>query len=45
MASKKNVFLSGIICLFASASFAQVQTGYDVKDFFSDTGLQATAAQ
>jgi outer membrane protein OmpA-like peptidoglycan-associated protein len=32
MASKKNVFLSGIICLFASASFAQVQTGYDVKD-------------
>jgi len=32
MASKKNVFLSGIICLFASASFAQVQTGYDVRD-------------
>jgi len=32
MASKKNVFLSGIVCLFASASFAQVQTGYDVKD-------------
>src|ERR1700712_4126599 len=32
MASKKNIFLSGIICLFASASFAQVQTGYDVKD-------------
>ncbi|MDE3250587.1 MAG: OmpA family protein [Bacteroidota bacterium] len=32
MASKKNVFLSGIICLLASASFAQVQTGYDVKD-------------
>ena len=32
MASKKNVFLSGILCLFASASFAQVQTGYDVKD-------------
>jgi outer membrane protein OmpA-like peptidoglycan-associated protein len=32
MASKKNVFLSGIICLFVSASFAQVQTGYDVKD-------------
>ena len=32
MASKKNVFLSGIMCLFASASFAQVQTGYDVKD-------------
>ena len=32
MASKKNVFLSGIMCLFASATFAQVQTGYDVKD-------------
>src|SRR5450432_568573 len=32
MASKKNVFLSGILCLFASASFAQVQTGYDVRD-------------
>jgi outer membrane protein OmpA-like peptidoglycan-associated protein len=32
MASKKNIFLTGIICLFASASFAQVQTGYDVKD-------------
>ena len=32
MASKKNVFLSGIMCLLASATFAQVQTGYDVKD-------------
>jgi outer membrane protein OmpA-like peptidoglycan-associated protein len=32
MASKKNIFLSGIICLLASTSFAQVQTGYDVKD-------------
>src|SRR3984885_13867471 len=32
MASKKNIFLSGVICLFASASFAQVQTGYDVRD-------------
>ena len=32
MASKKNVFLLGILCLFASATFAQVQTGYDVKD-------------
>ncbi len=32
MASKKNVFLSGILCLLASASFAQAQTGYDVKD-------------
>jgi len=32
MASKRKIFLSGIICLFALASFAQVQTGYDVKD-------------
>ena len=32
MASKKNFYLSGILCLFASATFAQVQTGYDVKD-------------
>jgi outer membrane protein OmpA-like peptidoglycan-associated protein len=32
MASKKNIFLTGIICLLASASFAQAQTGYDVKD-------------
>src|SRR5450432_134774 len=32
MASKKNVFLLGILCLFASASFGQVQTGYDVRD-------------
>src|SRR6516164_3034485 len=32
MASKKNVFLSGLICLFASASMAQVQTGYDIRD-------------
>jgi hypothetical protein len=32
MASKKNIFLSGIMCLLASVSFAQAQTGYDVKD-------------
>ncbi|MBC7903749.1 MAG: hypothetical protein H7Y27_10010, partial [Gemmatimonadaceae bacterium] len=32
MASKKYSLFLGIICLLASGAFAQVQTGYDIKD-------------
>jgi hypothetical protein len=32
MASKKYILMAGIICLFASGSYAQVGASYDVKD-------------
>lgn len=32
MASKKYIFLAGIICLLASGSIAQIGASYDVKD-------------